>query len=246
MTIVEVILGNGGHPGQHEVHHQGGQPGILLEVVVQVGRAAEEGYVREHPVADEEETGPERLDEGDEPYRVGAADVMTTEPDEGGKLEGRQGGVGGGRPLGFHRLCTTGVLFASAFEFGRFHYRKKSGGKYPSTPPYASTSDRAVQWCEMQDLSVKETKPQLIGVSENYLWIFDRKGVAKKAKKRPRRLMKRTQHSSYKWYHLLESNFTARQVSSSSVGALDFFPTLYSRIPVHDEPTTPHVIASLN
>mmetsp|Transcript_19663 Transcript_19663/g.46159 ORF Transcript_19663/g.46159 Transcript_19663/m.46159 type:complete len:652 (+) Transcript_19663:75-2030(+) len=34
------------------------------------------------------------------------------------------------------------------------------------------------QWYEMQDLSVKETMPQLIGVSESYLLIFERKGAA--------------------------------------------------------------------
>ena len=72
----------------------------------------EEGYVREHPVADQEETRPERLYEGDEPYRVVAADVVTSEPDEGDKLEGRQGGEGGGRPLRSHRclfLCARSV-----------------------------------------------------------------------------------------------------------------------------------------
>jgi len=34
------------------------------------------------------------------------------------------------------------------------------------------------QWYEMQDLNVRETMPQLIGVSESYLLIFERKGVA--------------------------------------------------------------------
>ena len=33
------------------------------------------------------------------------------------------------------------------------------------------------QWYEIQDLDVKETMPQLIGVSESYLLIFERKGV---------------------------------------------------------------------
>lgn len=34
------------------------------------------------------------------------------------------------------------------------------------------------QWYEMQDLEVTETMPQLIGVSESYLLIFERKGAA--------------------------------------------------------------------
>mmetsp|Transcript_15717 Transcript_15717/g.33230 ORF Transcript_15717/g.33230 Transcript_15717/m.33230 type:complete len:635 (-) Transcript_15717:170-2074(-) len=34
------------------------------------------------------------------------------------------------------------------------------------------------QWYEMQDLNVRETMPQLIGVSESYLLIFERKGAA--------------------------------------------------------------------
>jgi len=34
------------------------------------------------------------------------------------------------------------------------------------------------QWYEMQDLEVTETMPQLIGVSESYLLIFERKGSA--------------------------------------------------------------------
>ncbi len=33
------------------------------------------------------------------------------------------------------------------------------------------------QWYEMQDLEVRETMPQLIGVSESYLLIFERKGA---------------------------------------------------------------------
>jgi U4/U6.U5 tri-snRNP-associated protein 2 len=33
------------------------------------------------------------------------------------------------------------------------------------------------QWYEMQDLEVTETMPQLIGVSESYLLIFERKGA---------------------------------------------------------------------
>lgn len=36
------------------------------------------------------------------------------------------------------------------------------------------------QWYEMQDLEVTETMPQLIGVSESYLLIFERKGAAVK------------------------------------------------------------------
>lgn len=35
------------------------------------------------------------------------------------------------------------------------------------------------QWYEIQDLDVRETMPQLIGVSESYLLIFERKGAAK-------------------------------------------------------------------
>lgn len=35
------------------------------------------------------------------------------------------------------------------------------------------------QWYEIQDLNVRETMPQLIGVSESYLLIFERKGAAK-------------------------------------------------------------------
>ena len=34
----------------------------------------------------------------------------------------------------------------------------------------------AQQWYEIQDLDVRETMPQLIGVSESYLLIFERKG----------------------------------------------------------------------
>ena len=34
------------------------------------------------------------------------------------------------------------------------------------------------QWYEMRDLNVRETMPQLIGVSESYLLIFERKGTA--------------------------------------------------------------------
>jgi U4/U6.U5 tri-snRNP-associated protein 2 len=33
------------------------------------------------------------------------------------------------------------------------------------------------QWYEMQDLHVKETMPQLIGVSESYVLIFERKSA---------------------------------------------------------------------
>lgn len=33
------------------------------------------------------------------------------------------------------------------------------------------------QWYEIQDLTVRETMPQLIGVSESYLLIFERKGA---------------------------------------------------------------------
>ncbi|EED86325.1 predicted protein [Thalassiosira pseudonana CCMP1335] len=35
------------------------------------------------------------------------------------------------------------------------------------------------QWYEIQDLDVRETMPQLIGVSESYLLIFERKGATK-------------------------------------------------------------------
>ena len=34
------------------------------------------------------------------------------------------------------------------------------------------------QWYEIQDLNVRETMPQLIGVSESYLLIFEKKGAA--------------------------------------------------------------------
>mmetsp|Transcript_30838 Transcript_30838/g.40945 ORF Transcript_30838/g.40945 Transcript_30838/m.40945 type:complete len:130 (-) Transcript_30838:149-538(-) len=33
------------------------------------------------------------------------------------------------------------------------------------------------QWYEMQDLHVQETMPQLIGLSESYVLIFERKGL---------------------------------------------------------------------
>jgi U4/U6.U5 tri-snRNP-associated protein 2 len=33
------------------------------------------------------------------------------------------------------------------------------------------------QWYEMQDLHVQETMPQLIGLSESYILIFQRKGI---------------------------------------------------------------------
>ena len=36
----------------------------------------------------------------------------------------------------------------------------------------------AQQWYEIQDLDVRETMPQLIGVSESYLLIFERKEVS--------------------------------------------------------------------
>ncbi len=35
------------------------------------------------------------------------------------------------------------------------------------------------QWYEMHDLHVRETMPQLIGVSESYLLVFERKGANK-------------------------------------------------------------------
>ena len=35
----------------------------------------------------------------------------------------------------------------------------------------------AGQWYEMQDLHVQETMPQLIGLSESYVLIFERKGL---------------------------------------------------------------------
>jgi U4/U6.U5 tri-snRNP-associated protein 2 len=35
------------------------------------------------------------------------------------------------------------------------------------------------QWYEIQDLDVRETMHQLIGVSESYLLIFERKGATK-------------------------------------------------------------------
>ncbi len=34
------------------------------------------------------------------------------------------------------------------------------------------------QWYEIEDLDVGETMPQLIGVSESYLLIFERKGAS--------------------------------------------------------------------
>ena len=39
------------------------------------------------------------------------------------------------------------------------------------------------QWYEMQDLHVEETMPQLIGLSESYLLIFERKGLQPQTKK---------------------------------------------------------------
>jgi hypothetical protein len=40
------------------------------------------------------------------------------------------------------------------------------------------------QWYEMQDLHVQETMPQLIGVSESYVLIFERKSAQQQETKR--------------------------------------------------------------
>ena len=52
----------------------------------------------------------------------------------------------------------------------------EKGGSYRCHVQHKATG----QWYEMQDLEVTETMPQLIGVSESYLLIFERKGAAVK------------------------------------------------------------------